>query len=316
MVAPSDLPVLEKQRPDVPEEVHEARKKALAATVGEGQKALHRSPKMTRREEGKTVTERPKSEFSVFVQLDGVIEGDESEVGRQATRAFDRLHDLCGSEATMPHRRDLVSMTVDADTVEQIAAIPGVASVEVGDAVRRLLVTTSGTAPKPRAGDRRFSRHRARHDFGAGVIVGIIDVEGFDFAHEDFIRDGRTRFLSIWDQAGDASTGGRDAPFVNRASPRRADYGSEITKAHMDAAIAAAGRTGVPATTLEPQSSMVPGSHGTHVASIAAGNLGICRNADVVGVSLALADGDHDRRRSFYDTDSPRPRGRLHPRDR
>ena len=36
---------------------------------------------------------------------------------------------------------------------------------------------------------------------GAGdVLVGIIDVDGFDFAHPDFLAGGETRFVAIWDQ--------------------------------------------------------------------------------------------------------------------
>jgi subtilisin family serine protease len=47
---------------------------------------------------------------------------------------------------------------------------------------------------------------------------------------------------------------------------------------------------------------MVLGSHGTHVASIAAGNLGICRNALIAGVLISLPYEDLDRRKSFYDS--------------
>jgi subtilisin family serine protease len=47
---------------------------------------------------------------------------------------------------------------------------------------------------------------------------------------------------------------------------------------------------------------MSPGSHGTHVASIAAGNRGVCRNAGVVGVLISIPGDELSRRNSFYDS--------------
>jgi subtilisin family serine protease len=70
----------------------------------------------------------------------------------------------------------------------------------------------------------------------------------------------------------------------------------------MDDAIRDGRTLGIPATMVEKQSQMVVGSHGTHVASIAAGNSGICRNADIAGVLVSLGADDVSRRRSFYDS--------------
>jgi hypothetical protein len=73
------------------------------------------------------------------------------------------------------------------------------------------------------------------HKGGAGVIIGIIDVGGFDFAHPDFLKNGKTRFLSIWDQR----THRRKSPAVRRGEGFAAfDFGSEILKEDMDKAIA------------------------------------------------------------------------------
>ena len=47
---------------------------------------------------------------------------------------------------------------------------------------------------------------------------------------------------------------------------------------------------------------MVEGSHATHVASIAAGNRGVCRNATIAAVLISLPKEDEDRRLSFYDS--------------
>jgi subtilisin family serine protease len=70
----------------------------------------------------------------------------------------------------------------------------------------------------------------------------------------------------------------------------------------MNAALAASSQLGLPATALEPQSQMAPSSHGTHVASIAAGNLGVCPDALIAAVLISLPQEDYDRRKSFYDS--------------
>ncbi len=81
------------------------------------------------------------------------------------------------------------------------------------------------------------------HKDGEGVLVGIIDVQGFDFTHPDFLNpDGRTRWEAIWDQGGTT----RPAPKSNRADEGDFAYGSLIRKHHMDAAIKARPRRGWP----------------------------------------------------------------------
>src|SRR4029079_5974165 len=101
------------------------------------------------------------------------------------------------------------------------------------------------------------------HLSGEGVLVGLIDVGGFDFAHPDFLdAAGGTRFERIWDQ------GGSTRPSPKQRGTSGFDYGAELIKAELDHAIESAPAVGLPATLLEPQSEMSPGSHGTHVASI------------------------------------------------
>jgi subtilisin family serine protease len=133
------------------------------------------------------------------------------------------------------------------------------------------------------------------------VLIGIIDVQGFDFAHPDFLdREGKTRFVRIWDQ------GGHARPSPNAQDPDHYDeefnYGAEFRQEHLNRAIASSTKIGVPPQDIERQSQMNERSHGTHVASIAAGNRGVCPNAYIAGVLISLTSDDVARRSSFYDS--------------
>ena len=95
------------------------------------------------------------------------------------------------------------------------------------------------------------------------MLIGIIDVRGFDFSHPDFIdSSGRPRFVRIWDQV---------LPPVRRWAQRAEmfGYGAELTR-ERDAVrrFGGAGATRSAPTDLAPQSVQVPGAHATHVASI------------------------------------------------
>jgi subtilisin family serine protease len=185
-------------------------------------------------------------------------------------------------------RENLATATVSLSQLRSIAENETIASIELGESLKAPNPVLDAKSVKPPAvSERRFDAGG-----GGGVLIGIIDVEGFDFAHPDFLDgNGQTRFAGIWDQGGDS-----------RPSPDGFDYGAEIKQEHMNAAIASAPQAGLPPQLLERQSQMVPGSHGTHVASIAAGNFGICRKAFLAGVLIALPAEDEDRRRSFYDS--------------
>ena len=125
----------------------------------------------------------------------------------------------------------------------------------------------------------------------AKVLVGIVDVGGFDFAHPEFIDAGRTRFERIWDQGLPSSPGSR------------VPYGSELTRQDIDLALEWQRRPdGLAATELLVQSAQVPGSHATHVASLAAGNHGVCPGAVLAGVSVAIPSSEQQRRHSFFDS--------------
>ncbi len=188
---------------------------------------------------------------------------------------------------------NLRTVEVTARRALDLSNEPWALGVELGQPLTRptpKLEATGATAPTTK--ERRFGRARDHH-YGAGVLIGIIDVGGFDFTHQDFLgADGKTRFECIWDQAGDM----HDAP---------ADfgYGSVIRKDDIDLAIPEAEKKGnPPAYLLEPQSQMQPGSHGTHVASIAAGNRGVARQADIAAVLISLPRGTRAPDESFYDS--------------
>jgi subtilisin family serine protease len=196
---------------------------------------------------------------------------------------------------TVLRRRNLIAATVPVSLLETIADDPAVAFVHPTEPLKLdPPPTRRAAAPIDKAaGDARA------HGGGAGVLIGIIDVGGFDFAHPDFLDDqGYTRFDAIWDQ-------GR----AKRPAPvgRGFDYGSEFLKADLDAAIVASRERGVPpATLLERQSQTRSGSHGTHVASIAGGNSGVCPGARLAGVLLdvPLPEDPIVRRRTTFSDSS------------
>ena len=164
-------------------------------------------------------------------------------------------------------RGRIAKAMVSLDDLPRLANDKRVRFVELGEPLKTpqpLVSTATVSAPTTP----RVKTTSAARQGGKDVIIGIIDVQGFDFAHPDFLdAQGNTRFVSIWDQGGDVRNPPDNAQF---------NYGAEFTQAHLNAAIKGAKAARVPATEIERQSQREPESHGTHVASIAAGNRGIC----------------------------------------
>ncbi len=182
----------------------------------------------------------------------------------------------------------LSTAKVPLSKLKKLSADPLVRQVALGQGLRNpnpVISTRKFSNPSPKL---REVKHASLHKNGKGVLVGIIDVQGFDFAHPDFVVNGKTRFEAIWDMGAD----------LDGTSPK--DYGRVMSRAQMNKALAA--NVGAPATQLEPQSQMDFGSHGTHVASIAAGNAGVAREATIAGVLISLGPENRDRRKSFYDS--------------
>lgn len=267
-------------------------------------------PKLRKRRKLEALPAADRSFVNVFVEVfrdPGDGDGGEraaldrirkiAQSAKTAVAASDRA--VMGNEVLV--RRNFVSATIPIASLTELEQDPGIAFVHPSQPLtfdEPLDHPALSGDPAPRAvGDAKL---RAAHGDGDGVIIGIIDVGGFDFAHEDF-RDesGRTRFLSIWDQGGDF----RKPPSSNGSS--RFDYGSELTKPLMDAAIASETAGKFPATMVERQSQRTEGSHATHVASIAAGNKGVCPKAEIAAVLISvpvLKDNLAERRATFSDS--------------
>ncbi|MDA0184457.1 S8 family serine peptidase [Solirubrobacter phytolaccae] len=198
------------------------------------------------------------------------------------------------SEMTTSQRADLLTAEVSVADAMALNRNLRVSSVELGQPLA--LPTAEPGARGVDAPRSRVVGDPAQHRNGAGVLIGLIDVGGFDFAHPDFLdKDGHTRFVRIWDQGSDT----RPPPDLE-GSPVR--YGAELRQEHLNRAIDGQAEFNLPATELEPQSQMGEGAHATHVASIAAGGTGVCPEAWIAGVLVDIPREESARRESFYDS--------------
>lgn len=228
--------------------------------------------------------------FSLFVQID-------RDLDPQAHAAAVEAVQKCATRVRW--KLDMASVETPAGQVARLLEIPGVSYVEPGQSLRGPEPSVGARTPPPERNARRVASERRRHRDGQDVLVGIIDVGGFDFAHTDFLDGDTTRWVAIWDQGGTT----RPPPHSERDDDREAmSYGSEILAEHMNAALTASAKRHMAATALEPQSQMAVASHGTHVASIAAGNRGVARKALLAGVLVALRPEDKEAASSFYDS--------------
>lgn len=252
--------------------------------------------------------ERPKSRTHpatrswVNVYIDGAAPKQAengSDRSSAAQRAVDdivgRLEDTLRDReipGAVVRRGGMIAATMPLSDVDEISGLDGIDDIYVSRSEPLKL-----DLPAPKATTNRPEPfHDGTTPDGSQVIIGIIDVGGYDFAHDDFIDDGKTRFLSIWDQGG-----------TFRTPPDAFGYGSEIGRDHMQHAIdRCRGEADcIPPVMFEPQSQQVRASHGTHVASIAAGKHGVCPKADIAAVLIDIAqpnDPVERRRQTFSDS--------------
>jgi subtilisin family serine protease len=225
-----------------------------------------------------------------------------------------------GLPGTAIQRGDLITAELSPRDIEGIAnrgAASGIVYVETGEplSLPYPVVTTKRVdapssrvpgfgesvesrteEPPKRSASARPRRGRAASADAPPVLVGIIDVGGFDFSHPDFLAaDGTTRFVRIWDQGAP-----KRSPLGRPPRPFR--DGAELTAERMNQALAWSRTHAVGATDLLRQSVQLPGAHATHVASIAAGNRGVCPDAAIAGVLIALTGEERDRHATLYDS--------------
>jgi subtilisin family serine protease len=208
------------------------------------------------------------------------------------SQTVDRDLLMGGNALRYTEQQRLVSATIPLSSLPILAQTEGVEYIELAGRliIPEIIASTPSDGPgiSPRELMKPFSIVAGNRP----VLIGIIDAQGFDFAHPDFLTNqGETRFIRIWDQAGRRSSSGENIPF-----------GVELTQEEMNHAIRQAALHGVSAHHYAPQSQQIVGSHATHVASIAAGNNGVFPGAMLAGVLLSLAKGQLDRRQSFYDS--------------
>lgn len=251
-------------------------------------KVRQEAPRQRKLEEGPAASN---AFINVFIEFErGLPDADREKIRQTIERAVNANPDI---PAAVVHRQDMLSATVPVTLLHELMAEQEVRFIHASEPLKfSTPEADNSTEPAPRS-----VPGSEFHRDGQGVLIGLIDVGGFDFGHEDFLDDnGETRFISIWDQRR-----------TIRKSPAKFKYGSEITKAHMGAAVKAARAGVLPAWLLEKQSQASAGSHGTHVASIAAGRHGVCPKADLAAVLVDLPfSQDETERRRFTFSDSSR----------
>ncbi|MBM3784294.1 MAG: peptidase S8 and S53 subtilisin kexin sedolisin [Acidobacteria bacterium] len=267
---------------------------ALAAAQTSNELAEVAAPARVQWKKQKRLTQSPPADHAfvnVFLEFlrENVIQ--DPTCMAEARAAIERLQSKAGPRgAAIVESQNFLSATVPVSYLSELTKNPNLAFVHASEPLR-FDTPASFDAGAPTA--KKVAHGAAKHKDGEGILIGVIDVGGFDFAHPDFLdAAGNTRFLAIWDQGG-----------TTRPSPRGYTYGALIENDKMNAAIAAA-QTGLPATILEPQSEMSPQSHGTHVASIAAGKTGVCPKAQILGVLIDIpgeATERESRRATFSD---------------
>ena len=155
-----------------------------------------------------------------------------------------RSYDPTRSSHRPVYMGNFVAAPVPLDELQGLLDDPAVVAIENTEHVRFLPPLHISHEVEPPSAQARSMALREPIELNNGVLIGIIDVQGFDFAHAEFLDgEGRTRFVEIWDQGGNT-----------RPAPKPFGYGSVIAAKDMNAAIVVAGDIGLPATELEPRS--------------------------------------------------------------
>jgi subtilisin family serine protease len=188
-----------------------------------------------------------------------------------------------GDVVTGQIRRGDIRRVHDSDEVESVKTsetlIPERRALAIGD------VVTEGDDSGPTEADER--RPRTDPATGRGSIVAVVDW-WFDLPHAAFRReDGKTRVPAFWDQRATPGPGTR---------PSRYGYGRVLDRATIDRALAAPDPYTALAYRPWEGDPAGEGTHGTHVAGIAAGGrrvrpIGVAPEADLLLVHLVDRNG-------------------------
>jgi subtilisin family serine protease len=237
----------------------------------------------------------PRLQRALVMRRNGAQEFISSSGGVDEIAVIAKVTDVAAWESLSEVRvGSTISLGTDGDSSKPSIVTARVAVTRL-DFVRQQPFVVSLKAPRPvvPALDATTQETGARPnllpagnatDGGEGVVVGIVDF-GCDFAHRNLMKSGKTRVETIWDQGGQ-HTPGSGVP-----------YGRLIERAAINAALSASDPYASLGYGPDPDRPGVPpGSHGTHVADIAAGNgkgsgvAGVAPKAAVIFVELAADD--------------------------
>lgn len=176
------------------------------------------------------------------------------------------------------------SGTVDLAELEALGSDPAVLSMQFGEPMGSLL---DESVPDVQANMVwTLTAGAFTGTTGKGVLVAIID-SGIDWRHDFFLRTSApkaTRILKIWDMG--LTKQGAEVTPLGAGLAGAPDYGVEYTASHIDAQL-----QGVAGAMAVRHLDCV--GHGTHVASIAAGDgrsaftyVGVAPEADLIAVKL------------------------------
>ena len=219
--------------------------------------------------------------------LEEIARGPEDEPVRVIVRLRDRgvvpdgvrvVAEL-GDVVTADVRRGDILRVHDSDEVESMKAPGSILPGDLPDALSDDAEAASDVAPRPTDG-RRPARDPAA---GRGVVVAVLDW-WFDLRHPAFLRpDGTSRVAALWDQRNVTGVGRR---------PDRYGYGRVLGRDDINRCL----RETDPYAALNYRpwdgADAGRGTHGTHVAGIAAGSphagvSGVAPLTDLVLVHLA-----------------------------
>ncbi len=133
---------------------------------------------------------------------------------------------------------DFATVVVPQDRLTELFKLPGLDRVSLGVKVKPMTSLAVRYQNVQCAYEKGYT--------GSDVIAGIIDT-GIDFHHPMFIKNGKTRILSIWDQT------------IDGTPPSGYSYGTEFSEAQIDQDLA----SGQPFSVVNHHDTE---GHGTHVA--------------------------------------------------